>query len=314
MLLSIIIPGYNYAEFLRNALDSILQQQEHAPPLRSPRSDFEVIVIDDGSTDHTSAVIREFQPLFSQSLRFFTQNNCGPGAARNKGIQEARGDFILFLDADDRLTPMAISTFRQALQKNPLTELMIAGHNNQKVRGKVEFIPAGRLGRSALGNVRNYFRKKIMLCNGAVFIAKKHLQSIRFPEQLKICEDIPFFSHILALAQHATIISTAVVTVHKHSVSRRHDIDALMAGIDHLPDLVFDPKFLSDQFTHLKNEFTGWMSMRVFRALYRDYRYREARQYYYRAIKSYPAAIFWGNYLQKFLRSWIPGIRVSFFR
>lgn len=90
---SVVIPLYNKASYVQRALDSIAHQTF---------SDFELIVVDDGSTDDGGRIVASHpDPRF----RLITQTNAGPGPARNRGIAEARGDFIAFLDADDEWLP-----------------------------------------------------------------------------------------------------------------------------------------------------------------------------------------------------------------
>src|SRR6185436_3865509 len=91
--LSIIIPLYNKAPYVRRALDSIAAQS---------LSDFEVIVIDDGSTDDGAAIVADYA---DPRCRLLKKANAGPGAARNTGIGQAQGEFIAFLDADDEWLP-----------------------------------------------------------------------------------------------------------------------------------------------------------------------------------------------------------------
>lgn len=88
---TVIMPIYNAYEYLRPALDSILDQT-----LR----EIEVICIDDGSTDHTLELLKEYQKR-DERVRIVTENNAGPSIARNKGIVRARGEYTIFLDADD---------------------------------------------------------------------------------------------------------------------------------------------------------------------------------------------------------------------
>lgn len=85
---SVIIPTYNRAAFLREAIASA-QQQTYAP--------LEILVVDDGSTDATREVVR----AFGDSVKYIFQNHRGPGAARNTGVQYARGELLAFLDDDD---------------------------------------------------------------------------------------------------------------------------------------------------------------------------------------------------------------------
>lgn len=97
-MISIILPVYNGSEFLKPALDSV-RSQIH--------SDFECICIDDGSSDDSRAIIRSVADEDSR-FRLIAQENQGVAAARNRGIEEACGDFITFLDQDDALAPDAL--------------------------------------------------------------------------------------------------------------------------------------------------------------------------------------------------------------
>jgi hypothetical protein len=93
MKVSIIIPLYNKAPYIRRALDSALAQTF---------PDHEIIVVDDGSTDGSPEIVRaESDPR----VRLITQPNAGPGLARNQGIAEAKGEYLAFLDADDEWLP-----------------------------------------------------------------------------------------------------------------------------------------------------------------------------------------------------------------
>lgn len=88
---TVVMPVYNAEDYLRPALDTVVDQT-----LR----DIEIICIDDGSTDRSLEVLKEYQKRDSR-IRIVTENNAGPAAARNKGIARARGKYIAFLDADD---------------------------------------------------------------------------------------------------------------------------------------------------------------------------------------------------------------------
>ena len=94
---SVIIPSYNSARYLADALDSVLGQSFR---------DVEVLVIDDGSTDDTEAVMRRFGP----PVRHIRQTNSGVAIARNRGIEESRGRYVAFLDADDTWTRSKLET------------------------------------------------------------------------------------------------------------------------------------------------------------------------------------------------------------
>src|SRR5439155_24592191 len=101
-LVSILIPAYNAQEWIADTVRSAIAQTW-------PRK--EIIVVDDGSTDHTLAVARHFE---SHSVRVVTQTNQGAAAARNKAFSLSRGDYIQWLDADDLLSPDKVAHQMQA--------------------------------------------------------------------------------------------------------------------------------------------------------------------------------------------------------
>ena len=101
---SVIIPTYNRAHVLRDAVDSVLAQS---------LSDYEILVVDDGSTDDTASLLAQY----GGRIRFVYQENAGPAAARNRGLEMARGRFIAFLDSDDAWAPWTIETFARAVEQ-----------------------------------------------------------------------------------------------------------------------------------------------------------------------------------------------------
>lgn len=93
ILFSIIVPSYNRADELEELLYSICL-------LNYPRENFEIIISDDGSTDNTATLVKFFQDKNILNLVSLTQENRGPGAARNHGLKHVRGNFIIFVDSD----------------------------------------------------------------------------------------------------------------------------------------------------------------------------------------------------------------------
>jgi glycosyltransferase involved in cell wall biosynthesis len=102
-LFSVIVPVYNRAEVLGEAIESVLAQSEQ---------DFEIIVVDDGSRDDPKRVVEKFD---DPRIRFRSQQNRGGGAARNAGIDLARGRYVAFLDSDDHYLPTHLEAMRRLL-------------------------------------------------------------------------------------------------------------------------------------------------------------------------------------------------------
>jgi GT2 family glycosyltransferase len=115
---SVIIPAYNYAEFLPMTIASVLAQGWK-------EEDVEMIVVDDGSTDGTQKMLQRFR---HPSLRYLRQDNAGLAAARNRGLLEAQGEYVVFLDADDLLVPGYLRSQIACLEANPDADMAIAAH------------------------------------------------------------------------------------------------------------------------------------------------------------------------------------------
>ncbi|HKC92710.1 MAG TPA: glycosyltransferase [Nitrospira sp.] len=105
VLVSIIIPCYAQAAFLPEAIDSVLAQTY---------PHYEIVVVDDGSPDDPLQVVKRYA-----SVRYLRQNNRGVASARNSGIQASIGEYLVFLDADDRLLPNHLQTNLKAFQEHP---------------------------------------------------------------------------------------------------------------------------------------------------------------------------------------------------
>ena len=104
---SVIIPCYNEADYVECAVRSALEQDY---------PNIEVIVVDDGSVDDTGDVVRR---NFGESIRIMRQENSGLAASRNFGASGAKGDYLFFIDADDRFLPGALSMMMERIQKSP---------------------------------------------------------------------------------------------------------------------------------------------------------------------------------------------------
>lgn len=114
-LVSVIIPNYNHARFLSDAIRSVLEQGYR---------NVETIVVDDGSTDDSRAVAGQF----GDRIRYIYQENAGLSAARNTGIRAARGSLIGVLDADDMYEPIFLDTLVNALNSNPNADGAYCGY------------------------------------------------------------------------------------------------------------------------------------------------------------------------------------------
>jgi amino acid adenylation domain-containing protein len=109
-IISVIIPAYNSAQYLPEAIDSVLNQTH---------SGCEIIVVDDGSTDETKVVCAKYSDKKHSTVKYVYQSNQGLPAARNKGVEASSGQYLVFLDSDDCLLPSAVEIGLQAMQERP---------------------------------------------------------------------------------------------------------------------------------------------------------------------------------------------------
>jgi len=122
---SVVIPTFERATLIRDALDSVFTQGV---------SDLQVIVVDDGSTDNTRAVVESYGP----GVEYVYQQNSGPASARNNGVHHCRGEFIAFLDSDDVWLPHKLKTEMEIFRSMPGADVIISDSEHW-VDGKMAF-------------------------------------------------------------------------------------------------------------------------------------------------------------------------------
>jgi len=136
-MISVIIPTFNREHTIAQAIESVLAQTY---------KDLEIIVIDDGSTDDTKTVLEPYK----DRIKYFYQENKGVASARNKGLEEARGEFIAFLDSDDYWLPEKLRSQTEFLKAHPDTAMVYDRYwreyeetGNKKLRPKKEYLTNG---------------------------------------------------------------------------------------------------------------------------------------------------------------------------
>lgn len=126
MTISVITPAYNAAEFIFDAIQSLISQTI---------PDWELIIIDDGSVDNTYDIAKNIA-IDDTRIKVIRQRNQGPSAARGYGVKHSKGEWITFLDADDCLEPTAIETFIRCVQTGKSDIFIFSHHNGWKYAPK----------------------------------------------------------------------------------------------------------------------------------------------------------------------------------
>lgn len=127
--ISVVIPSYNAGALLGEALDSVLSQSRPA---------HEIIVVDDGSTDNTAAIVREY----GDAVRYIWQQNQGQAVARNTGIAAATGDWVALLDSDDVFLPDRLRRAAETVEANPRLMVVYSALDYYYADGSRRFFPA----------------------------------------------------------------------------------------------------------------------------------------------------------------------------
>jgi glycosyltransferase involved in cell wall biosynthesis len=204
-----VIPAYNAAGFVGRAVDSVLAQTHQAR---------EILVINDGSTDDTPQVLE----AYGDRIRVIHQHNGGLSNARNRGIREARGDYVAFLDADDRWLPEKLARQVEILAQQP--EIGFCS-----TRTLVETPTHEITGEWSCPRVEGSLLATLFLRNGAIpgsgsgVMVRSPLieQAGGFDENLPSLEDIDCWMRLAAISQYACIDEPLTVIVkHPDSMSR----------------------------------------------------------------------------------------------
>lgn len=234
-LVSVIIPTYNNSATIEMAVESVLQQS---------LCDVEILIIDDGSTDDTARKIKSLQEKNGQKIHYFFQENAGPAAARNKGLNVCQGEFIAFLDADDEWMPEKLAKQVAVLNENTgcgfvYCDNIFVNTDGRPIENYVREIKKVR------GDILLDLFKNHLLMTPAVMFRQSCLQKTSlFKEYLRVGEDYDFF---LRLAKNfkADYIDEKLWKrfVDPHSLSRQdyvqdavNDLSTLHCFIKESPD------------------------------------------------------------------------------
>lgn len=186
MLLSIIIPTYNRAHLIEHTLKSVLNQT---------RQDYEVIVVDDGSTDHTEAVVA---PYLSERVSYVKIANSERGAARNKGTQLAKGTYVNWFDSDDEMLPNHVEEVNLLVEKCQTPEVITLFYSFKDSRtGKITPIQFDYLGAK---NTKHYLIEGNYLACNPVIVRRDIALANPFIEDrnLSASEDYELWLRLLA--------------------------------------------------------------------------------------------------------------------
>lgn len=294
MKLSFVIPTYNYARFLERCLNSVIHQQA---------DDYEVIIVDDGSTDETADIVSEIRHKNpGKEILYLYQQNAGPSAARNKGAAHATAEYLWFLDADDALLAGSIRRMLTEIDKNPEAWFIFSGYRSVNDQGKKSDHHPTFIGKDRTENFRRYIHKKIEgIATGSAVIKKRAFESMGFPEDIHNNEDMVLYAHLFA-RYPAVSVPGIVLETYRHSGSLRNNLMRIEETGLKTVERLFDKSLLTPEQMSFRQMYLARRNLSIFRSYYRTGNQRKARDYYHRAIRECPRVIFEWSYLRKYIR------------
>jgi glycosyltransferase involved in cell wall biosynthesis len=291
-LVSIVIPTYNYGRYLSGAIDSCLRQSY---------DNLEGIVIDDGTTAGTGEMVRN---IGDPRILYHYQENQGVSSARNRGLKEAKGDFIDFLDADDRLTGDSIEARLAVMLKDGEIDFVISTTFSLDDAGRTSFRPDETLKDTvSTGLAEALLLKHIPHATCAVLMRADHARKFTFATDLDNGEDLLFFAKVF-FGKKGCFLTRPTAAAYSHPDSLRHNIANLKKQGTGLVEAIFDDPYFGGRLEHIRRPFTANRCVELFRRFYRSGDFKLARGYYRKALSLEPSRIFRIEYLFKFIRTW----------
>ena len=269
--LSVIIPTYNRLGLLRQTIESVFAQSD---------SDYEVVVVDDGSTDGT----RDYLESLGTRVKVLSQENRGPSAARNLGVRNASGSHIAFLDSDDLWFPWTIATLQR----------LIKLHNPSLLCGAMVEIedtpPQLEPTRISAERFSDYFAAAANppFVGGSVLVAKRSTFDLLggFDEGMRVAEDHDFLLSAGTQPGFLRVHFPATTAYRRHTGNASTSLDALMSAANDLINREYEGRYPGGG---MRQKERWRLLTRVLRptivAGFRGGRTQEARQLYRRCFR-----------------------------
>jgi glycosyltransferase involved in cell wall biosynthesis len=286
-LVSVVIPTYNNARFVREAVDSVLAQTWQP---------IEAVVVDDGSTDNTAEVLAGL----GDSVKVIRQENQGPAVARNTGIRNAGGSIIAFLDSDDLYMPEKIALCVAALEQRPelgvaYTAIRVREMDTGIVYLQDQYTHGGDLSRDLFTECKG-------VNTSSLVVKRSYLDQVGgFDEEFFRCQDwdlmvrlaeVCEYVHVPEVLTERRLHSGSISVTHAH-LYKKFNLLVLNKALERRPDL----------YESLGNHALAQAHLRFGLGHYGAFRLREARAEFRNSLKH--EWTWWAfNYL---LRAYLPG-------
>lgn len=254
-MISVVIPLYNKEKLIANTLQTVFDQTFR---------DFEIVIVNDGSTDGSADVVRGID---DPRIRLIEQSNGGVSAARNRGVAESRGEYIAFLDADDEWKPDYLATQYALAEKYPQCSVFAVNYEFRDTQGKTTPTIIRKLPfNEEDGVLTNYFEVASCshppICSISIMVRKNAIESIGgFQVGIKSGEDLITWARLAVkydIAYSKVPYAIYVVPAKKNRVGcrRMENIDVVGPELKEIYDLNKDVRGLKTYISH-------WHKMRA---------------------------------------------------
>lgn len=208
-LISIIIPAYNRETLIGETLQSIINQKY---------TNWECIIVDDGSTDNTIHVIKEYSDKDDRiSFHLRSASPKGANTCRNIGFENSKGDFIQFFDSDDLMDPFLLDKKVRIYQSNPDVELIICKHKLFPAEHHLSKIPVNI---QSTNYINDFVAEKVKLNTPNTLIKKEVIyRSGMFNTSLLRAQEVEFYTRVLLVAKQIKILNEDLIFVRTHENS-----------------------------------------------------------------------------------------------
>ncbi|WP_434222130.1 glycosyltransferase family 2 protein [Limnospira platensis CENA597] len=250
--ISVVMPAYNCEQYIAEAIDSVLAQTE---------TDYEIIVVDDGSQDQTRSVVATYH----SQVRYVYQHNQGVSVARNHGLSLARGEFITFLDADDYFFPDTLRSQLAVFDADPELAIVHSGWRRVNQTGEM-LIDVQPWEMVAELNLENWLRWKPLGTMGTLMFRRQALQTVGgFEPGLAHAEDVDLILRLVSSGYRSAWLKRSTVCYRQHDrntmrdgISQAKSINYVLDKFFNLPDIPLEIKVIEDWVRYSTLVWSSW--------------------------------------------------------
>lgn len=274
---SVLIPLYNHEKFISHAIESVLNQSF---------PDFELIIIDDCSTDNSAQIIKKYSQKDDRINVFFNKKNLGVAKTRNKLIRKAKGKFIAFMDSDDIWYKTKLEKQLYWLKKN---ENLVVWTEGELINSKGEYLSQtfsekhNSLNKKKSGNIFNELLKGNFLFFSSIIVKRQNIKNLRLNKNLRLLDDYQFIVD-LSIKYDFKFINKPLVKYRIHNTNLiKSDFNRLLKEL-----VIIYNYFLKNYIDNIPRNIKWILSIINFEILFFKERYKFAVKYLFQIIKIKP--------------------------